>query len=646
MSTGVEPGTTIDDRYRVEYLLGSGGMADVYCATDLQLDREVAIKLLYSRFAQDPEFVERFRREASAAAGLQHQHVVSVYDRGEWGGTYYIAMEYLQGRTLKAIINEYGALDSDWAIDMTRQILSAARFAHRRNVIHRDFKPHNVIVDDDGLATVTDFGIARAGASDMTQTGSIMGTAQYLSPEQAQGHAVSEQSDLYSIGVILYEMVTGQVPFDGESAVTIALKHVSEVPTPPCSINPAISPQLQAVIMRALAKDQGQRFATADEFIAALDQARAGVMPAGAPPIPAPPRTGESTAIGMSGQALAAGAVGAVGGAAAVGYANRGLPDDRGNGANDDDGPSRRWWIFAGGAVVAVGLLILVLLLLKPDQATVPGVVGSEEATAQAVLVRAGFKTDSVVKQSTSPKGQVIGQDPPGGEQADKGSTVTLTISDGPGSVAMPSVAGLSASQAQRRLQNAGFTVRMRKQSSDTVPSGDAIETLPPEGTPVDQGSTVTLVVSSGKATVEVPAVVGQNVDDARATLRGAGFGVNVTTEESSSTPGTVLRQDPGAGTKADKGATIALVVAKAPATTKVPNTVGEDEASAIAEIQGSGFKVSIDRVDVANESEDGTVVSQDPSAGSAPSGSTVTIGVGRYTPPPAGGARLWGGGQ
>lgn len=640
MSTGVDPGTTIDDRYRVEYLLGSGGMADVYCATDLQLDREVAIKLLYRRFAQDAEFVERFRREASAAAGLQHQHVVSVYDRGEWDGTYYIAMEYLEGRTLKAIINEYGALDSDWAIDMTTQILRAARFAHRRNVIHRDFKPHNVIVDDDGLATVTDFGIARAGASDMTQTGSIMGTAQYLSPEQAQGHAVSEQSDLYSIGVILYEMVTGQVPFDGESAVTIALKHVSEVPTPPCAINPAISPQLQAVIMRALAKDPAQRFATADEFIDALEQARAGIMPPGAPPIAAVPPVGQSTVIGMSGQALAAGAGGAAAGAAAVGYANRGNDDD------DDGGPSRRWWLFAGGAVVAVGLLVLVLLLLRPDQATVPRVVGSEEATAQAVLIRAGFKTDSVVKKSTSPKGQVIGQDPPGGEQADKGSTVTLTVSDGPGSVVMPSVAGLSALQAQRKLQNAGFTVRTRKQSSDTVPSGDAVETLPPEGTPVDQGSTVTLVVSSGKATIEVPAVVGQNVDDARATLRGAGFGVNVTTEESSSAVGTVLRQDPGAGTKADKGATVALVVAKQPATTKVPNTVGEDEASSIAEIQAAGFKVNIDRVAVANESEDGTVVSQDPSGGSAPSGSTVTIGVGRYTPPPAAGARARGTGR
>jgi len=623
MSGGVEPNTTIDGRYRVEYLLGSGGMADVYCATDLQLDRQVAVKVLYRRFAQDPEFVERFRREASAAAGLQHQHVVSVYDRGEWDGTYYIAMEYLQGRSLKAIINEYGALDSDWAIDMTTQILRAARFAHRRNVIHRDFKPHNVIVDDDGLATVTDFGIARAGASDMTQTGSIMGTAQYLSPEQAQGHAVSEQSDLYSIGVILFEMVTGRVPFDGESAVTIALKHVSEPPPLPSSINPGISPALDAVIMKALAKDQADRFANADQFIDALEQARAGVIPAGVPA----PAVGERTMIGMSGSALAAGAV-PTSAYAAASDAN-----------GDDDGPGRRWWLFAGGAVVAVGILLVLLLALKPGQVTVPRVVGSDATTAQAALTRAGLKSDIVLKKSLTVKGQVIAQNPPGGEQADEGSTVTLTVSEGPDSVAVPSVAGLASLQARRRLENAGFTVRIRKSSSDTVPSGDAVETLPPEGTPSPQGSTITLVVSTGKATVEVPAVVGQNVDDARATLRGAGFGVSVTEQDSTSTAGTVLRQDPGAGGKADKGSTVALVVAKTPATTKVPNTVGEDEASAIAEIQGAGFKVSIDRVSVPDELQDGTVVSQDPSGGSAKTGSTVTIGVGRYDPPPASGA-------
>ena len=211
--------------------LGAGGMADVFLAEDQQLGRKVALKLLHRRFAEDPGFVERFRREAQAAAGLQHPNVVSVYDRGAYDGTYYIAMEYLPGRSLKQLIREEAPLDPVRAIDITIQILKAARFAHRRGVIHRDLKPHNVIVDDSDHAKVTDFGIARAGASDMTETGSIMGTAQYLSPEQAQGHAVSAASDLYSIGVVLYEMLTGRVPFDAEAAVTIALKHVSEAPT-------------------------------------------------------------------------------------------------------------------------------------------------------------------------------------------------------------------------------------------------------------------------------------------------------------------------------------------------------------------------------------------------------------------------------
>ena len=265
--------TVVDGRYRIERRLGSGGMADVYLALDQQLGRRVALKLLYRRFAEDPEFVERFRREASAAAGLQHQHVVSVYDRGEWEGTYYIAMEYLEGRSLKAVIAQHAPLEPDVAIDYAIQILRAARFAHRRGVIHRDLKPHNVIVDDEGVLKVTDFGIARAGASDMTQTGSIMGTAQYLSPEQAQGHAVSQQSDLYSIGIVLYEMLTGRVPFDGDSAVAIALKQVGEAPVPPSAYNPAVSPQLEQVVLRALQKDPAARFPDADSFIAALEAA-------------------------------------------------------------------------------------------------------------------------------------------------------------------------------------------------------------------------------------------------------------------------------------------------------------------------------------------------------------------------------------
>jgi len=271
--TRIAPDTVIDGRYQVVGHLGTGGMAEVYCAQDMQLGRKVALKLLHDRFAEDEEFVERFRREASSAAGLQHQHVVSVYDRGQAGGTSYIAMEYVDGRTLKVLVQESGPLEPARAVELTVQILRAARFAHRRGVIHRDFKPQNVIVDDEGRAKVTDFGIARAGASDMTQTGSIMGTAQYLSPEQAQGHAVGARSDLYSIGIILYELLTGRVPFHAESPITVALKQVSEAPVPPSQISPAVTPELEEIVLRALQKEPERRFADADEFIAALEAA-------------------------------------------------------------------------------------------------------------------------------------------------------------------------------------------------------------------------------------------------------------------------------------------------------------------------------------------------------------------------------------
>ena len=292
----VADGTLVDGRYLIQNRLGSGGMADVYCAEDRQLGRRVALKILHRRFSRDQEFVERFRREAQAAAGLQHPNVVSVYDRGRFDDTYYIAMEYLPGRSLKQLIREEAPLDPLRAIDITIQILKAARFAHRRGVIHRDLKPHNVIVDDSGHAKVTDFGIARAGASDMTETGSIMGTAQYLSPEQAQGQRVAAASDLYSIGIILYEMLAGRVPFAGDSAVSIALKHVSEQPTPLHELRPKIDPVLNQAVMRALEKDPARRYASADDFIAALEQARASIRAGGNGggtstfvPVPPPP---------------------------------------------------------------------------------------------------------------------------------------------------------------------------------------------------------------------------------------------------------------------------------------------------------------------------------------------------------------------
>ena len=286
----LERDTLVDSRYRILNRLGSGGMADVYCAEDQQLGRRVALKILHRRFAEDEQFVERFRREASSAASLSHPNIVGIFDRGEWDSTYYIAMEFVDGRTLKEIIRERGPAPAEAAADVTLQILRAARYAHKHGVVHRDIKPQNVLIDQDGRVRVTDFGIARAGASDMTETGSIMGTAQYLSPEQAQGRSVDERADLYAIGIVLYELLTGRVPFDADSAVSVALKQVSEAPIPPSELVPAIPPAIEAIVLRAMEKAPEHRFQTADEFILALEAARAA--PDVIPPPPASGRGG------------------------------------------------------------------------------------------------------------------------------------------------------------------------------------------------------------------------------------------------------------------------------------------------------------------------------------------------------------------
>ncbi len=269
--------TLFDGRYRIVRKLGSGGMADVYLAEDEELGRRVAVKILNDRHANDESFVERFRREAKNAAGLSHPNIVSIYDRGEAEGTYYIAMEYLDGRSLKELVVARGPLPTGDAIQFTRQVLGALRFAHRKGVVHRDIKPHNVMADADGRLKVTDFGIARAGVSQMTEAGSIIGTAQYLSPEQARGAAVDQRSDLYSVGILLYEMLTGTVPFTGDSPVEIAMKHLSDTPRPPSLQRPEIPPDLDMVVLRALAKNPDDRFQTAEEMDAELDRVAQGV---------------------------------------------------------------------------------------------------------------------------------------------------------------------------------------------------------------------------------------------------------------------------------------------------------------------------------------------------------------------------------
>jgi serine/threonine-protein kinase len=633
--SSLTPNTLIDGRYKVLSKLGSGGMADVFLAEDEQLSRKVALKLLHDRFAADPDFVERFRREAQAAAGLQHPNVVAVYDRGRYEDTYYIAMEYLPGRSLKQLIREEAPLDPLRAIDIAIQILKAARFAHRRGVIHRDLKPHNVIVDDTDQAKVTDFGIARAGASDMTETGSIMGTAQYLSPEQAQGLTVGEASDLYSVGVVLYEMLTGRVPFDADAAVTIALKHVSEAPVPPSQLNPLVPPELEQVVLWVLNKNPSDRPADADQLITALEHARTSIISAAA---------GENTARMAAVAALAAAGAGGGGALGALVPADSAYPEQSANGAGTTDEQDRRdrrrnpWlpWL--------IGLLVLLLVagaaaaayfISRPKQVVVPSVTGLQLPVARTILERAEFTVTSINVISPKPPNIVVSEAPAAGQKADKGSNVTLEVSQGLGNTTIPSVVGLSESAARKQLTKAHLLVHTQRQTSELVNTGAAIGTDPRSGQTVAAGTDVTLFISSGKPTKQVPNVVGQGQPTATAELTAAGFNV-VSTSEVSQTiqPGNVISQEPAGASAATPGSTVTIVVAKAPPSVSVPSVVGDTPSSATSALQAAGFTVTKTTKDVSDQSSNGLVISQSPSGGSkAKVGSTVAIVVAKFVP-------------
>jgi eukaryotic-like serine/threonine-protein kinase len=637
----LSPGAIVDNRYRVLSRLGSGGMADVFLAEDQQLGRKVALKLLHRRFAEDPGFVERFRREAQAAAGLQHPNVVGIYDRGAYEDTYYIAMEYLPGRSLKQLIRQEAPLDPIRAIDITIQILKAARFAHRRGVIHRDLKPHNVIVDESDHAKVTDFGIARAGASDMTETGSIMGTAQYLSPEQAQGHAVSAGSDLYAIGVVLYEMLTGRVPFDAESAVTIALKHVAESPTAPTAVNPRVPPELEQVVMWALNKNPADRPTDADQFIAALQAARAAIV-SGEPS----QRTASMAALAAVGgvgaaYAGAAPAAGVAPDAAAAAYQQPGY-DGTGYVTEPPQPPPRRrrriWpWIALLVALLLAGGGVAAYLLTRPEKRTVPDVTGHTLNTARTVLQNDSFVVNVLDVTSNNKAGTVIGQQPQGQTKVRVGSTVTLTVSQGPGNTTVPSVVGLLAKAAEQDLGRARLKFRTQRETSTSIPAGRATRTQPGDGQSVPVGTRVTLFISSGRPVVAVPPVVGDSEGAANARLTDAGFLVTTSTQTTTTVPdGNVISQSPAANTDVPPGSTVNLVIAKAPPTATVQDVTGDTARGATNQLKRLGFNVVQQTKPVTKQNKDGIVISEQPGAGTTLNkGSTVTIVVGKFTPPP-----------
>jgi eukaryotic-like serine/threonine-protein kinase len=630
--------TLFDGRYRIQRKLGAGGMADVYLAEDQELGRRVAIKILNGRHANDDQFIERFRREAKNAAALNHPNIVSIYDRGEAEDTYYIAMEFLDGRTLKELIVGRGAAPINVAVEYARQILSALRFAHRHGIVHRDIKPHNVLVDAEGRVKVTDFGIARAGTSQMTETGSIVGTAQYLSPEQARGGEVDPRSDLYSLGVVLYELLTGKTPFDGETPVEIAMKHLSTTPKPPSKLRSDIPPALDMVVLRALAKNPDDRYQSADEMEADLERVARGARVSA---------TTADTATQVLRRPAAATAAAAASATAATMIAappaSAAPPpvvteEEEYEEGGGRDRPLWPWLVAAGFVIAAIvaGFFVWQQLSGAP-QVTVKDYTHLTQASAEHQITAAGLHAQTNKGPNANvPQGKVFKQDPGAGSKIDKGGTVTIWVSTGPPKVTVPDVKGESWPTAQQTLVNAGLQpvrVIVPGKVKDQV-----VATDPGAGESVPKGTKVRVNVWSGPETGTVPGVVGLSLQEAIARLNQAGFNANPRYVNNSTAPqNQVISQSPVPGSTETKGTSVTLNVSNGPPQVTVPDVVGYTSQQAVQTLEAAGFQVS-QQYTQTGAAGDNIVQSQNPPGNSqATKGTTVTIVIGQHTtgPPP-----------
>ena len=649
-------------RYEVRSLIGRGGMAEVHLGFDTRLSRVVAIKMLRRDLAQDSIFQARFRREAQSAASLNHPNIVAVYDTGEEiiedavGRSIavpYIVMEYVEGHTVKDLISDGTAVPINEAVEIVSGVLSALDYSHANHLVHRDIKPGNIMLTSDGKIKVMDFGIARAltdSQATMTQTNAVVGTAQYLSPEQARGETVDARSDLYSTGVVLFELLTGRPPFKGDSAVAVAYQHVEQIPPTPSSILSDIPDSLDRVVLKALAKNREDRYPTAAAMLSDLQRVSRGLD------VAAPPADSWATEVlptsGMGGAQTAAttpmSAVAPRGGGQAMAATSTSLPPvaERADAAEEASKARKRRTVIIA-SVVAIALLLIagsVWALTRraaaPETVAVPTVVGLSQANAKAQIEAAGFvwelNSEKVASDSVE-EGSVASTDPAGGTQAEKGSTVRVTISSGPDSVVLPdNLVGMTPEDARKAIEALGLKWELdsSKVASDTVAEGKVAQTNPSPGSKVKAGQTIRVYLSSGSDEVEVPDLSGMSQDQARSALKAVGLELgNVTSVDSEKDKDRIVAQDPVTGTKVKKGTTIGVSVSNGKtAQVEIPTVVGTSSEDAQAQLKALGLNVTVE--EVADNQPAGQVLSIEPGEGSkVEKNSTVKLKVSKGAP-------------
>ena len=649
-------------RYEVRSLIGRGGMAEVHLGFDTRLSRVVAIKMLRRDLAQDSIFQARFRREAQSAASLNHPNIVAVYDTGEEIvsdatnrslAIPYIVMEYVEGHTVKELISDGTAVPINEAIEIVSGVLSALQYSHANHLVHRDIKPGNIMLTPEGKVKVMDFGIARAltdSQATMTQTNAVVGTAQYLSPEQARGETVDERSDLYSTGVVLFELLTGRPPFKGDSAVAVAYQHVEQIPPTPSSILSDIPDSLDRVVLKALAKNRDDRYRSAAEMLSDLQRVARG-MDVGAPPadswatevLPSAGLVGARAAVPAATSTVSAPAAG-------VSSTSTSLPAV----SSDGDAASKAAAARKRRTAIIMTLVVIALLLIggsvwalsrsaaTPEAVSVPNVVGLSQADAKSQIEAAGLEWElnpEKVASDTVEKDSVASTDPAGGAQAEKGSTVRVTISSGPDSVTLPdNLVGMSPDEARQAVEALGlkWEVNSSKVASDTVAEGKVAQTNPSPGSKVKAGQTITAYLSSGSDQVEVPDLVGMSQDQARSALKAVGLELgNVTTVDSDKDKDRIVSQDPETGSKVKKGTTIAVSISTGKAAqVEIPTVVGISREDAEAQLKALGLTVTVEEVSGSQPS--GQVTAVEPGEGSkVDKNSTVKLKVSKGSASP-----------